>query len=44
MVSGALVNIDKCLGQSFIRSYATLTRSTDVSDAAVSYYGVTEVA
>jgi len=37
------VKIDACLGQSFIRSYATLTRSTDTSDAGLSYYGVTTV-
>jgi hypothetical protein len=43
MISGARVKIDGCLDESFIRSYATLTRSTDVSDASLSYYGVTKV-
>jgi hypothetical protein len=31
------------VGQSFIRSYAFLTRSTKVSDAILAYYGVTKV-
>ena len=43
MISGTRVKIDGCLDESSIRSYATLTRSTDVSDASVSYYGVTTV-
>jgi hypothetical protein len=43
MISGAHAKIDGCLDESFIRSYATLTRSTDVSDASLSYYGVTTV-
>ena len=36
------VKIDGCVGESFIRSYAFLTRSTDVSDAILGYYGVTK--
>ena len=34
---------DACLGQAFIRSYATLTASTDVSNVSQSYYGTTKV-
>jgi MspA len=36
------VKIDGCVGQSFIRSYATLTRQTDQSDVVLSYVGVTK--
>ncbi len=43
MISGFHIKIDGCVGQSFIRSYAILTRSTDVSDAILAYYGVTKV-
>jgi hypothetical protein len=42
MVDGFRVKIDGCVGESFIRSYAYLTRSTDVSDAIVAWYGVTK--
>ena len=42
MVTGFQVKIDGCVGESFIRSYAFLTRSTDVSDAILAYYGVTK--
>jgi hypothetical protein len=41
-ITGFRVKIDGCVGESFIRSYAFLTRSTDVSDAIVGYYGVTK--
>ena len=41
MISKFHVKIDGCVGQSFIRSYATLTRSTDQSDVVLSYVGVT---
>jgi hypothetical protein len=37
MVSNFHVKIDGCVGQSFIRSYATLTRQTDQSDVVLSY-------
>jgi hypothetical protein len=37
------VKIDGCVGQSFLRSYATLTSSTDTNDTVVSYLGVTKV-
>jgi hypothetical protein len=43
MVQGFRIKIDGCVGQSFIRSYAFLTRSTKVSDAILAYYGVTKV-
>ena len=42
MVSDFRVKIDGCVGESFIRSYAFLTRSTDVSEAIVAWYGVTK--
>jgi hypothetical protein len=43
MISNFHVKIDGCVGQSFIRSYAFLTRSTKMSDAIVAYYGETKV-
>jgi hypothetical protein len=42
MISNFHVKIDGCVGQSFIRSYATLTRVTDQSDVVVSYVGNTK--
>ncbi|ODQ93287.1 MspA protein [Mycolicibacterium holsaticum] len=42
MVSDFRVKIDGCVGESFIRSYAFLTRSTEVSEAIVAWYGVTK--
>jgi hypothetical protein len=42
MISNFHVKIDGCVGQSFIRSYATLTRITDQSDVILSYVGVTK--
>lgn len=42
MVSNFRVKIDGCVGESFIRSYAYLTRSTDMSEAIVAWYGVTK--
>jgi MspA len=41
-ISGFHIKIDGCVGESFIRSYAVLTRSTDVSDAIQAYYGGTK--
>jgi hypothetical protein len=41
MISGFSLKIDGCIGKSFLRSYATLTRSTDTSDVIQSYYGTT---
>lgn len=42
MIANFHVRIDGCVGQSFIRSYATLTRVTDQSDVVVSYVGTTK--
>lgn len=42
MISNFHVKIDGCVGQSFIRSYATLTRQTDQSDVVISYVGMTK--
>jgi hypothetical protein len=42
MIDGFRIKIDGCVGESFVRSYAFLTRSTDVSDAIVAWYGVTK--
>jgi hypothetical protein len=42
MVRGFRIKIDGCVGESFIRSYAVLTRSTDLSDAVLAYYGETK--
>ena len=36
------IKIDGCVGQSFIRSFATLAKSTDDGDAILSWYGVTK--
>ena len=36
------IKIDGCTGQSFLRSYATLTSSTTDTDDVVAYYGVTK--
>jgi hypothetical protein len=42
MVDGFRIKIDGCVGESFIRSYAFLTRSTEMSDAVAAWYGVTK--
>ncbi|MGY4649444.1 MspA family porin [Mycobacterium sp. URHB0021] len=42
MVDGFRIKIDGCVGESFIRSYAFLTRSTPMSDAVRAWYGVTK--
>jgi hypothetical protein len=42
-ITGLRVKFDLCAGQSFIRSYATLTSSTDNTDDVVTYLGVTKV-
>lgn len=42
MISNFHVKIDGCVGESFIRSYATLTRQTDESDVVLSYVGSTK--
>ncbi|MEV0674655.1 MspA family porin [Mycobacterium sp. NPDC050441] len=36
------IKVDGCLGQSFLRSYATLTSSTTDTDDVVAYYGITK--
>ncbi|WKG01714.1 MspA family porin [Mycolicibacterium sp. HK-90] len=36
------IKLDGCVGQSFLRSYATLTSSTTDTDDIVAYYGVTK--
>jgi hypothetical protein len=41
-ITGFRIKIDSCAGQSFIRSYATLTSSTDNTDDVVTYLGVTK--
>ena len=42
LISNFHIKIDGCVGQSFIRSYAFLTRSTRMSDAILAYYGTTK--
>ncbi|MEE6134905.1 MspA family porin [Mycobacterium sp. 050128] len=42
IITGFHVKIDGCVGQSFIRSFATLTQVTDESDVVLSYVGVTK--
>lgn len=37
------IKVDGCVGQSFMRSYATLTSATTDTDDVVAYYGVTKV-
>ncbi len=41
-ITGVRVKTDQCAGQSFIRSYATLTSSTDNTDDVITYLGVTK--
>ena len=36
------IKVDGCAGQSFLRSYATLTSSTTDTDDIVAYYGITK--
>lgn len=36
------IKVDGCVGQSFLRSYATLTSATTDTDDIVAYYGVTK--
>ncbi|MFG1932336.1 MspA family porin [Mycobacterium sp. NPDC048908] len=42
LIDGFRIKIDGCVGESFIRSYSFLTRSTDVSDVVTAWYGVTK--
>jgi hypothetical protein len=41
-ITDVRVKFDTCAGQSFIRTYATLTSSTDNTDDIVTYLGVTK--
>jgi hypothetical protein len=41
-VTGVRIKTDQCAGQSFIRSYATMTSSTDNTDDVITYLGVTK--
>jgi MspA len=42
MISNFHIKIDGCVGQSFIRSYATLTKLTNGSASVLNYVGVTK--
>ena len=42
-VSHQRIKIDGCVGQSFIRSYAVLSKSTDEGDAIAAWYGTTKM-
>ncbi|CDP88929.1 MULTISPECIES: MspA family porin [Mycolicibacterium] len=41
-ITGVRIKFDQCAGQSFIRTYATLTSSTDNTDDVITYLGVTK--
>ncbi len=41
-ITGFRIKIDGCVGESFIRSYAILTKSDDAGDAILSWYGATK--
>lgn len=41
-ISNFRIKIDGCVGESFVRSYATLAKSTDSGDAILSWYGATK--
>jgi hypothetical protein len=41
-ITGVRIKTDYCAGQSFIRSYATLTSSTDNTDDVITYLGATK--
>jgi hypothetical protein len=41
-ISGFRIKIDGCVGESFIRSYAILTKSDKSGDAILSWYGTTK--
>ncbi len=41
-ITGVRIKTDQCAGQSFIRSYATMTSSTDNTDDVITYLGVTK--
>jgi hypothetical protein len=41
-ISAFRITIDGCVGESFIRSYVTITRSTDEGESILSWFGVTK--
>jgi hypothetical protein len=41
-ITGFRVKVDGCVGQSFIRAYATMTSSTENTDDVITYMGVTK--
>lgn len=41
-ITGVRIKFDQCAGQSFIRTYSTLTSSTDNTDDVITYLGVTK--
>jgi hypothetical protein len=41
-ISGFRITIDGCVGESFIRSYVTITNSTDEGEAILSWFGTTK--
>lgn len=41
-ISSFRITIDGCVGESFIRSYATITRSTDEGESILSWFGTTK--
>lgn len=42
-IDGVRIRTDQCAGQSFIRSYATLTSSSENTDDVITYLGVTKI-
>lgn len=42
-ITGLRVNFDGCVGQSFIRSFATLVVSTEDTEDVITYLGVTKI-
>ena len=41
-ISSFRITIDGCVGESFIRSYVTMTKSTDEGEAILSWFGTTK--
>jgi hypothetical protein len=41
-ISSFRITIDGCVGESFIRSYVTITKSTDEGEAILSWFGTTK--
>ena len=41
-ITNQRIKIDGCVGQSFIRSYAIMSKTTDEGDAIAAWYGVTK--